>query len=254
MEAAGVQLSARARAWRRNCLRAVCDVLEPWEHGTVARATRYPSYFGFNLVTVERDPRMAVDQLVAFSERALDGLPHRHIEFESYQAGQALRAGFETLGWRTECVLWMRHEGTAKADPGNHVEVREVPYDRAHRLRVSWHQEDFPGVDASMHFGSAREVALARNARVLGAGEEARPIAYAQIESGDTGAEISDVYVHPDHRGRGIGTALTRVAIATALPTSDLWIAADDEDRPKHLYARLGFRPVWREMQFLRLP
>jgi hypothetical protein len=34
----------------------------------------------------------------------------------------------------------------------------------------------------------------------------------------------------------------------------DLWIGADDEDRPKQLYMRLGFRPVWRSIEFLRLP
>ncbi len=255
MEAAGVQLSARARAWRRAGLEEVCDVLEPWEHGTVALASRYPNYFDFNLVAVERAPRMDVDQLIAFSERALEGLRHRHIEFESYEAGQAFRAGFETRGWRTECVLWMCHSGTVKPDPdGNPLQVTEIPYDQAHPLRVSWHAEDFPGVDAGMYFAWAREVALARDARVLGVGEEGRAIAYAQVERRSRGAEISDVYVHPDHRGRGIGTALTQAAIAAALPAGDLWITADDEDRPKHLYARLGFLPVWREMQFLRLP
>jgi hypothetical protein len=33
----------------------VFDVLEPWAHGTIVRATRYPSYFDFNVVRVEQD-------------------------------------------------------------------------------------------------------------------------------------------------------------------------------------------------------
>src|SRR4029450_10144230 len=36
---------ARARAGRDATHAAVCDVLAPWAHGTVARATSYPSYF-----------------------------------------------------------------------------------------------------------------------------------------------------------------------------------------------------------------
>jgi hypothetical protein len=32
-------VAARARAWHHT----VCDVLEPWDHGTVVRATGYPS-------------------------------------------------------------------------------------------------------------------------------------------------------------------------------------------------------------------
>jgi hypothetical protein len=34
---------------------AVCDVFDPWDAGTVVRATRYPTYFDLNLVRVERD-------------------------------------------------------------------------------------------------------------------------------------------------------------------------------------------------------
>jgi hypothetical protein len=49
-------VAARARAWRNATHAAVCDVLAPWAHGTVVRATAYPSYFDFNLVRVEDDP------------------------------------------------------------------------------------------------------------------------------------------------------------------------------------------------------
>jgi hypothetical protein len=34
----------------------------------------------------------------------------------------------------------------------------------------------------------------------------------------------------------------------------DLWIVADDEDRPKELYARLGFRTAWTAMELTRWP
>ena len=47
---------------------------------------------------------------------------------------------------------------------------------------------------------------------------------------------------------------MTRAAIEAAGGVRDLWIAADDDDRPKELYARLGFRPAWTEMEFLLLP
>jgi len=47
---------------------------------------------------------------------------------------------------------------------------------------------------------------------------------------------------------------VTRAAIAAASGVGDLWICADDEDRAKELYARLGFRAAWTTVQFLRLP
>ena len=52
-------------------------------------------------------------------------------------------------------------------------------------------------------------------------------------------------FVHPEYRGDGRGTAITRAAIEAAGDVRDLWIVADDEDRPKELYARLGFRAAW---------
>ena len=60
--------------------------------------------------------------------------------------------------------------------------------------------------------------------------------------------------MRPEYRGGGRGTALTRAAIEAAGEVDDLWIVADDEDRPKQLYARLGFRPVWTSIEFLRAP
>ncbi len=87
-----------------------------------------------------------------------------------------------------------------------------------------------------------------------GVRKQQAPVAFAQLERVGAAAEIAGVYVHPEHRGGGLGTALTRAAIEAAGSVRDLWIGADDEDRPKELYARLGFRPVWTVMEFTRVP
>ena len=39
--------------------------------------------------------------------------------------------------------------------------VEEIPYDAVDQLRIAWHGEDFPGVDASEFFAHAREVSIA---------------------------------------------------------------------------------------------
>jgi ribosomal protein S18 acetylase RimI-like enzyme len=80
------------------------------------------------------------------------------------------------------------------------------------------------------------------------------PIAFAQLQHDGDGAEITQVYVDPRYRGGGRGTAMTRAAIAAAGDVRDLWIVADDEDRPKELYARLGFRTAWTTMELTRWP
>lgn len=249
----GGGLETRARAWHHAAHAAVCDVLEPWAHGTVVRATRYPNYFDFNVVRVEEDPAMSVHALIDFADDALAALAHRRIDFEVIAAAEPLRAGFEAQGWKSQRLLWMRNE--LPLPPGPRVAVEQVPYDTVRDLRVAWYRENVPDdQDPDAYHAEAREVALRRHAQVFIAREGAAPVAFAQLERDGTAAEITQIYVDPQHRGSGRGTAITRAAIEAAADVHDLWIVADDEDRPKELYARLGFRPAWTAIEFLRMP
>jgi len=245
-------LAARARAWRRGWHAALCDVFEPWAHGTIVRATRYPDYFDLNVVRVESEPGMSVEELVAFTEEALAGLSHRRLDFDLLEAAEVLRGDFEARGWKAFRLLWMRHD--AALLPGPALAVEEVAYDAVRDLRVAWHREDFPDQDPVAYLAQSREVALRHGAQVLAVREGRAFVAFAQLEREGGAAEITQVYVRPEYRGAGRGTALTRAAIEAAGDVKDLWIAADDEDRPKDLYARLGFRPAWTTMEYTRLP
>jgi GNAT superfamily N-acetyltransferase len=247
-----VTAARRARALHHAAQAAVCDVLEPWAHGTVVRATRYPDYYDYNVVRVEEEPALSVEELIAFADEALAGLRHRRIDFEGPDAGAALRPGLKARGWETVRLVWMRHE--AAPPPGPEIAVEEVPYEAVLGLREAWFREDFPGHDPGEYQAHAQEVAQLHDARVFAAHESGSPIGYAQLERFGDAVEIAQVYVHPDHRGEGRGMALTRAAIGAAGDARDLWIVGDDEGRPKELYARLGFRPAWVTLEALKLP
>jgi GNAT superfamily N-acetyltransferase len=247
-----VTAAQRARALHHAAQAAVCDVLEPWAHGTVVRATRYPDYYDYNVVRVEEDPAMGAEELIAFADEALAGLAHRRIDFEAMGVAESLRPEFTARGWETVRLVWMHHEVPPPSEP--EIAVEEVPYEAVHELRVAWFHEDFPGHDPGDYQAHAREVALLHGARVFAAHESGAPIGYAQLERFGDAVEIAQVYVHPDHRGAGRGTALTRAAIDAARDGRDLWIVGDDEGRPKQLYARLGFRPAWVTLEALKLP
>ncbi len=246
------ELADRARQWRHAAQAAVCDVTTPWAHGTVLRATAYPSYYDYNVVRVEQDPGMTVEELVAVADEALAELKHRKLDFDLIEVAERLRPGFEAEGWRVTSLLWMRHQGALP--PGPRSEVEEVDYEAVSNLRHAWHHEDFPDTELGDHEREAREVALARGAQVFAVIEGGVPIAFAQLERNDGASEVTQVYVHPDRRGNGRGTALTRAAVEAAGDVRDLWITADADDRPKDLYARLGFRTAWASMEFLKAP
>lgn len=245
--------AARARAWLHEVQGAVCDVFDPWEFGTVVRATRYPGYFDFNIVRIERDPQMSVEALVAFADEALAEHAHRRIDFELADVAEPLRASFAPYGYASERLVWMRHE-TARPDVPGGIAVEEVPYDTVRPLREGWFAEDFPEAQLGGHLAEAREVGLLLGARVFAVMDGGDPLGYAQLDHLGRSAEITQVYVRADHRGRGIGTALTCAAIDAAGDVDELWIVGDDEGRPKRLYARPGFRPVWTMVELLRLP
>jgi GNAT superfamily N-acetyltransferase len=236
-------LAARARDFQHAKQAAVCDRVEPWSHGTVVRASRYPGYYEYNLLRLERGPLPALAQLKAAADEALADAEHRRIDFELAADAQALRPALREAGWKTSRLVWMRHEGPRPTRSG--LDVEEADYDEAEPLRVQWHEEDFPGVDPSAYHAAAREVSLLRGVRTLIVREGSVPVGFAQLEGDRAGAEVASVYVSARHRGRGRGTAITRAAIAAAAGIEDLWIVADDEDRPKQLYARLGFVPAW---------
>jgi GNAT superfamily N-acetyltransferase len=230
----------------------ICDRIEPWEHGTVYRASRYPSYFDFNVVLVEDEPRMSAEDLIAVADLALAELEHRRIDFDSALMAEPLRADFEARGFKTTRLVWMHFED--RRPDRAEIPVTEVSYDAINALRVAWHQEDFPSRDASELLAQAREVRLALGTRSLAVHEDSRPVAFASLDLGEDETEIGALYVLPEYRGHGRGTALTQTAIAAAGQVKHLWICADDEDRPKQLYQRLGFRPVLTTTEFLRLP
>jgi GNAT superfamily N-acetyltransferase len=174
------------------------------------------------------------------------------VDFELVAAAERFRAALEERGWLSMRLLWMLHEGEPASASDDRV--GEVPYGAVNDLRIAWHREDFPDQDATGYFSEAGEVAELRGARVLAMREHGVPVAFTQFVRAGDEAEITHVYVHPESRGAGRGTAITRAAIAAVGDVDDLWICADDEDRPKNLYARLGFRPAWRSMQFTLLP
>lgn len=175
---------------------------------------------------------MSVDGLAAFADAALAGLAHRRLDFDLIDAAGPLRQTFEASGWKAMRLSFMRHE--TRGGPGCAVAVEEIPYDLAHELRMAWHLEHpYEGDPQPLH-AQFREVALRRSARVLAVKEMRAPIALAQfLEHDGASAEITEVYVHPDHRGRGLGTANTRAAIEAVGSVKDLWIAADDETSPR---------------------
>ena len=89
---------------------------------------------------------------------------------------------------------------------------------------------------------------LDEQATYLIAWEGEEPVGHAHIAWNDTELslpEIQDVFVRPEHRRRGIATALTRAAEEQARSRQQeritLSVSQDGNEPARHLYERLGY-------------
>jgi len=227
----------------------IVDAVEPWAHGSVLRSPLAPDWWDANLVRVEGpDPGLSAAELMALTDALQADLQHRRVVVEDEAAGERLREEFADAGWETERLVMLLRDGPPPEAP---ADVVEAPYAATRPLRLEWHHASDWGDEEALHLDSADLVATRIGTRAFVPRGELR--GFCSMVSGAGAAEIDQAYVTPSARGSGLGARLISAALAAGGHHTN-WIVADDEGRPKGLYQRLGFEPVWRWHVFTRLP
>ena len=92
----------------------------------------------------------------------------------------------------------------ARRRPARSSRSRRFPTTRSSTCGGGGTREDFPDQGESERYhAQARVVALSHGARVFAVRRDGAAVAFAQLEHHGGSAEITQVYVHPDHRGGG---------------------------------------------------
>ena len=209
----------RARAWRRAMLAAVCDLVEPWEHGTVFRATGYPSYWDYNVVRVDGDPGFSAAELIAVADdearrdrASAGGLPGRR-----GGARRARRLRGRAIGGRRGwfgCATPSRCRRASRRGRGGRLRRGARP---ATRLAQ---RGGLPGIDQRPP-DNAREVAMTRGMPGDRRSRTASSPSASPRSSHPVATRRSPrCTCARSYRGSGRGTALTRAAIEAASATS----------------------------------
>jgi ribosomal protein S18 acetylase RimI-like enzyme len=231
----------RFRRWHRPWKERVCEEARPISHGTVFRSPRHPDFWEYNSVRLDRP--MEAGEMIAVAERELAGCSHRFVEWTIPMPAPVVDE-LRERGWLATPMIYMLHDGREPPETGG--ELVELDYDAVRELREAWHREDFGETNEMERFhAQAREIAELAHVRVIAAVEDGRPTGFSQVETHDGASEVCQVFVRAEHRGAGIGGALTARAIrAGAEAAPDVWICAERDNRPRNLYERLGFRPI----------
>jgi GNAT superfamily N-acetyltransferase len=245
-----------ALEFERQTLALVVEEVRAIEQGWVVRAPSFPDVWVFNNVRVQVD--------VTYQEAA--DLCRRHLPDTNFdqlfilddEVGERLGETFRAAGWEVDVdvhsVLARPPDRSVATDA-----VVEAGEEEALDLMERWMREDpslhLTGAALRQLLEGSRLSWRARNARRLGIrDEDGRLTAMTMLYSDGRVAQVEDVYVVPEARGRGYGRVLVTRAIDLARRGEHelTFIVADDNDWPKQLYRKLGFEPVGRTWLFHR--
>jgi GNAT superfamily N-acetyltransferase len=197
-----------------------------------------------------------VDAVLREADERYAGLSHRTFKLDP-GTPTAFEARLLLDGFEGESELQLLLTGDLRADP-RPVEIRpvETPADWATVARLTRrdHEEEAarehrppyaPSVTTAM---VATKRAKAPDLRFFLATDDGEDCAFFSSWPGPGNGigKVEDLYTAPEHRRRGIATALIAHAVddARGRGAGPVLIGADPTDTPRTMYAALGFAPV----------
>jgi GNAT superfamily N-acetyltransferase len=202
-----------------------------------------PRVWSLNAIEVTRP--VAVVELLADVERRFGAhdLPFRNVTTTVPEVAWVLAPALHTRGWDLERLVVMVHDGRT-ASPVSPLGIGPVALDRwagyARTVRAGepWGRD--AGTQADM---AARDRRLDERVDVTWVMERDASAGCQVLRHGPV-AQIENVYVLAEARGRGLGDGLMAAARAACGDATLVFLIADGDDWPQRWYARLGFEPV----------
>ena len=193
-------------------------------------------------------------QVAAVCDEHFDGFAHREVIVEDARRGAAMAPTFGELGWRVDRLMTMARRAEPDTAPLSDG-VTELDVDGIVAFTREVHLRNFPGdphgvADSLAAF--SRVLHERAGARFFGARVDGAVASACELYLHEGAAQIEDVNTLEPFRGRGLARRVVSFAALEAVDAgADLvWLIADDNDWPKDLYAKLGFRPVDTFWQF----
>ncbi len=209
--------------------------------------------YSLNHVEVQRP--VAPSELAQVMDRVLGGagLDHRMVLTTVPEVAWTLAPSLVGDRWSASTHVYMVHDGTTRP-PVSALGVQRVDLPTwADAARAFVADEEWgrpPEVQDHMG-GRDRRFAERVDARFLLA-DDGTAGCHVYLHGGI--AQIENVHVLTEARGRGLGHALMAAALAECADAGTVFLIADAEDWPRRWYGRLGFVPVTSGWEWVRPP
>ena len=243
----------RISDFRRWLQRAAADRTIELPTGTAIITDSTPDVYDANYLSVESAVAGAGD-LAADAEASLEASHHCRVIVEDGAPGLAedfARLGFDRV---THLVLAHTREPDRRVDTSS---IREARLDELLSLRTeATLREPWGDADIAAQLNEAkRRVAAAVPTTFFAAIADGEIAGWCELRRRDGIAQIEDVEVLEEFRGRGLGRAIVQHALDEGLRSVDVvYLEALADDWPRELYARLGFSVVGKRDVYTRLP
>ena len=259
-------MHVRSLAWRTDVALRGYAGGEVEDHGNhlVVRTPANPTFYWGNFLLLAAPPSAdSVEHWLTVFEDAFPDAEHRSFGVDGCHGTLDDLRGFREAGIDVEVSTVLTTHALAETPPTvGGAQVRPLAGD------TDWEQQ-VELVMSDPDLAGGREFATRRSVAERGLVEEGRGVwwgafvddvlaASVGVFVASTGlARYQDVQTHPDHRGRGLCTALVHASghhALTELGARRLVIVADPGDEAVRIYRRAGFRDGETQLQASRFP
>jgi ribosomal protein S18 acetylase RimI-like enzyme len=242
---------ARTRAFTRAMDEAIATRAVAHRLGTIIANDTYPHSHSMNFLRVEGEhPDLTAPQLDAAIRAAMDAVDRSHLQavIEDRAAGARLAVPMRDRGWEATEIVTMAWRRVPERDPA--VPAAIVDWEVLRPVVLAGWRADarISDEEVARQLTDRRDgVARATHLRHLVAPAPPAEIgSYADLYSDGATAQIESVNTLEAVRNRGYASALVLHGARTARDEGHdlVFLVADVDDWPRHLYERLGFEEV----------
>ena len=248
---------ARIDRFRTSLEESAAERRVPLPFGIGLFCDSLPNVYDLNYLRVDRPA--TGNEVLAAAEEAMAGFVHRKVELGPdlpAGAGARLAAELARAGWEQTTHLVMAQR-RAPDRPLAAATIREVGFAQIEPVRSALIlTEPWGSPRLAAELNAARwRIGQAVPLRYFAGFDGERLVAYCELREAGGVAQIEDVNVVPEARGRGHGRALVQFVAAEAARDNDVvFLEALAHDWPRHLYRSLGFDALAERHLLLRRP
>jgi ribosomal protein S18 acetylase RimI-like enzyme len=251
-----------ARTWELECEMQdrVARTRQEFDLGVALFNDALRRVYDANVVRFERGfEELSGERVEAAADELQASLRHRKVQIPDERAGARVAEELKGRGWRYYTLVTMAHRGDGTGDEaGSHAHpVEEVEARALRPARERSLDDGRRDPEARRQIVEFTELmARAVPTRLFAARADRHEVGSfcALFQRGGI-AQIDEVTTVDQYRRRGLAAAVVGAAVRESKQAGDqlTFLVADESDWPKDWYARLGFEPIGRRYELLRI-